>query len=47
MKAPTTMMTTLTPWVSGQWTSSRGFHCGSLMPNRSSASEMLASAATP
>ena len=47
MNAPTTMMTRLTPCVISQWPSSRGSQLGSPTPNRLSASEIAASAATP
>ena len=47
MNAPAAMMTTLMPCVADQRATSRGSHRGSLRPNRDSASDTLASAATP
>ena len=43
---PTRMMTMLTPWLSDQRDSARGFQRGSSTPRRDSANEMLAAAAT-
>jgi len=47
MNAPATMMMRLMPCVRNQCPNSRGSNRGSFTPSRSSASEMLASAATP